>query len=82
MRSYVQYNFSRWRLRHRSQQSKHSSYARGFSESLEAIDSTKLPLEPDMSEDYKDECIELNECDEIQADKDNESNFTDIKPTG
>ena len=52
-------------------------HASGFSKSLEAIDSTKLPPEPDMSEDGN--CIELNE---IQADKYSENNFTDTTLTG
>ena len=72
-------NFILSRLRSRNQQAKQSSYTRGFSEPLEAIDSTKLPPEPDAD---KGECIELNESDEIQADKESENNFTDTTFTG
>ena len=49
-------------------------HTRGFSEPIEAIDSTKLPPEPDTD---KGECIELNESDEIQTDKESKNNFTD-----
>jgi hypothetical protein len=35
-----------------------------------------------MIDDDKGECIELNECDEVQAEKDSESNFTDTTPAG
>ena len=70
------YHMTFFRLRARSKLSHH---ARGFSEPLEAIDSTKLPSEPDID---KGECIELNECDEIQADKDGESNFIDTTLIG
>ena len=50
-----------------------------FSEPIEAIDSTKLPPEPDID---KGECIELNESDEIQADEENENSFIDTTLTG
>ena len=46
---------------------------------MEAIDSTKLPSESNID---KGECIELDECDEIQADKDGESKFIDTTLTG
>ena len=63
-----------FRLRARSKPSHHAS---GFSEPLKAIDSTKLP-----PEDGGGDCIELNECDETQSDKDNENDFKDTTPTG
>ena len=62
-----------------SKQSKRSCHTRGFSEAIEAIDSTKFP--PETEED-KGECIELNECDEIQADEKTENNFIDMTLTG
>lgn len=69
-------NYSR--SRKRSKQSNSSCHTRGFFEPLEAIDSTKLPPE---TEDDKVECIELNECDEMN-DKDGENEFIDTIPTG
>ena len=60
------------RLRAQSKRSRHSHNTGGFSESLEAIDSTMLP-----PEDGGGDCIELNE---IQADK--EIHFKDTTPTG
>lgn len=70
-------NYSR--LREKNKQLKHSCHTRGFPEPIEAIDSTKLPPE---TENDKGECIELNECDKLQADKENESNFIDTTLTG
>ena len=48
---------------------------------MEAIDSTKLPPEPDITGDGKGECIELNEYDEIQEDKESEDHFQDTTLT-
>ena len=66
-------------IRGKRKQHSHSYHTRGFSEPIEAIDSTKLPPEPDED---KGECIELNESDEIQADKESENSFIDTTFTG
>jgi hypothetical protein len=66
-------------FRGQRKQQNQSHHTRRFSEPIEAIDSTKLPPEPDID---KGECIELNECDEIQADKESENSFTDTTLTG
>ena len=66
-------------IRGKRKQNNQSHHIRGFSEPLEAIDSTKLPPEPDTD---KEECIELNESDEIQADKESENSFIDTTFTG
>ena len=66
-------------IRGKRRQHSYSYHTRGFSEPIEAIDSTKLPPESDAD---KGECIELNESDEIQADKESENSFIDTTFTG
>ena len=79
--NYCHYYYTTPRFKAQNKNSRCSHYTSGGF--LEAIDSAKLPPEPDISENGKTECIELNEFDEIQEDKDGEDhNFKDTTPTG